>query len=271
MPETVIGYAPDVGATHYLSLLDGKIGRYLALTGATIKGREVLSLGLATHYVPSHSIDALVARLEAVEDIDQQGGIHGLVSIIQDYEVRYEDSATRKAKGSGLDRWRADEPDSPSRFVGPVRRVLDLAFSASSVDGIKKVLREYSSVPASALADVEDQAVAEFAAETLATLETRSPVSLAVTLRGMIKAEEEDLKSVAAGRGAAACATPFPLPSDARCHSPSSTRRSLDRSGEDGACSCSWSRGRSLREGGREKEGDTGGVNDGQEREGSVR
>lgn len=42
MPETKIGYSPDVGATFFLSRMDGEIGTYLGLTGSTLKGREVL-------------------------------------------------------------------------------------------------------------------------------------------------------------------------------------------------------------------------------------
>ena len=42
MPETKIGYSPDVGATFFLSRMDGEIGTYLVLTGSTLKGREVL-------------------------------------------------------------------------------------------------------------------------------------------------------------------------------------------------------------------------------------
>lgn len=42
MPETKIGYCPDVGASYYLSRLDGEIGTYLALTGTSLEGRAVL-------------------------------------------------------------------------------------------------------------------------------------------------------------------------------------------------------------------------------------
>jgi len=41
MPETKIGYCPDVGASFYLSRLDGELGTYLALTGEAIAGRAV--------------------------------------------------------------------------------------------------------------------------------------------------------------------------------------------------------------------------------------
>jgi 3-hydroxyisobutyryl-CoA hydrolase len=42
MPETKIGYFPDVGASYYLSRLDGELGTYLALTGDAVTGRAVL-------------------------------------------------------------------------------------------------------------------------------------------------------------------------------------------------------------------------------------
>ena len=42
MPETKIGYCPDVGANFFLSRLDGELGTYLALTGNTLNGRAVL-------------------------------------------------------------------------------------------------------------------------------------------------------------------------------------------------------------------------------------
>lgn len=42
MPETKIGYCPDVGGNYFLSRLDGEIGTYLALTSDSIRGRAVL-------------------------------------------------------------------------------------------------------------------------------------------------------------------------------------------------------------------------------------
>jgi enoyl-CoA hydratase len=57
MPETTIGLFPDVGGGWYLSRLPGRIGQYLALTGAPARRRECLALGLATHYVPSTRLD----------------------------------------------------------------------------------------------------------------------------------------------------------------------------------------------------------------------
>ena len=63
MPETGIGLFPDVGGGWYLSRLPGRVGEYLAATGARIDGAECMALGLATHYVPSARLDALKAAL----------------------------------------------------------------------------------------------------------------------------------------------------------------------------------------------------------------
>jgi enoyl-CoA hydratase/carnithine racemase len=41
MPETAIGFFPDVGATFLLPRLDRKLGVYLGLTGARLKGIDV--------------------------------------------------------------------------------------------------------------------------------------------------------------------------------------------------------------------------------------
>ena len=42
MPETKIGYCPDVGGNYFLSRLDGELGTYLALTSDLLYGRAVL-------------------------------------------------------------------------------------------------------------------------------------------------------------------------------------------------------------------------------------
>ena len=65
MPETAIGLFPDVGGGWYLSRLPGRVGQYLALTGARLDGSECLALGLATHYVPALALDDLKARIAA--------------------------------------------------------------------------------------------------------------------------------------------------------------------------------------------------------------
>jgi len=73
MPETGIGLFPDVGGGWFLSRLGGRLGQFLALTGARLKGEECLWAGLASHYVPSEMIDDLKARI--TEKPDRIAGI----------------------------------------------------------------------------------------------------------------------------------------------------------------------------------------------------
>ena len=56
MPETAIGFFPDVGGSYFLSQLKNGIGTYLGLTGKVINSRDMMDLGLATHYLPSEEL-----------------------------------------------------------------------------------------------------------------------------------------------------------------------------------------------------------------------
>ena len=52
------GLFPDVGGGHFLPQLPGKIGIFLALTGFRLKGRDVKSVGIATHFVEAAKVGA---------------------------------------------------------------------------------------------------------------------------------------------------------------------------------------------------------------------
>jgi enoyl-CoA hydratase len=56
MPETGIGFAPDVGGTHLLGRAPGELGTYLALTGEQIGAQDALLCGLADHHMPSTAL-----------------------------------------------------------------------------------------------------------------------------------------------------------------------------------------------------------------------
>ncbi len=70
MPETGIGLFPDIGATWFLNQCPGKIGLYLALTGARVRGADVLYAGFATHYAPSAALDGFRKDLASGADVD---------------------------------------------------------------------------------------------------------------------------------------------------------------------------------------------------------
>lgn len=63
MPETGIGFVPDVGGTHLLAHAPGETGTHLALTGAQIGAADALLCGLADHHVPSAALPALLDDL----------------------------------------------------------------------------------------------------------------------------------------------------------------------------------------------------------------
>jgi enoyl-CoA hydratase len=63
MPETGIGLFPDVGGGWYLPRLPGRVGEFMALTGARLDGAECHYLGLATHYVEQASLADMIERI----------------------------------------------------------------------------------------------------------------------------------------------------------------------------------------------------------------
>lgn len=63
MPETALGFFPDVGGSYFLPRLPAALGRWLGLTGARLDGAEAVALGLATHLVPEERLEDLRAAL----------------------------------------------------------------------------------------------------------------------------------------------------------------------------------------------------------------
>ncbi len=63
MPETGIGFVPDVGGTWLLGRAPGELGTHLALTGGQIGAADALLTGLADHHVPAAALDALASDL----------------------------------------------------------------------------------------------------------------------------------------------------------------------------------------------------------------
>jgi enoyl-CoA hydratase len=63
MPETGIGFVPDVGSSHFLSRAPGEMGMYLALTAERIALGDALDAGLVTHAVDRADFDAVIVAL----------------------------------------------------------------------------------------------------------------------------------------------------------------------------------------------------------------
>jgi len=104
MPETAIGFIPDVGSSHFLSRMPGEFGMYLALTGSRIGLGDAVAAGLVTHVVGRDRFDALLEQLAAGRAVAQ---------------------AIRDASGK-----------APQGALHAQRRRIETIFAASSVEAI---------------------------------------------------------------------------------------------------------------------------------------
>ncbi len=71
MPETGIGLFPDVGGTWFLPRLPGKVGTWLALTGARLGQADTVGTGVATHAVASERFDELCEALSETSGLER--------------------------------------------------------------------------------------------------------------------------------------------------------------------------------------------------------
>ncbi|KAI0540196.1 enoyl-CoA hydratase/isomerase [Xylaria digitata] len=157
MPETTIGFFPDVGASFFLPRMNGAIGTYLALTSNQLKGANVFYSGVATHYLHSTSLPNLESRLAELRFKDYDS-IEKRLGII---EMTIEEYAT------GL------PPKEPILLGGELRRAIDRCFSKRTVSDVILALKE------------EQGPTKAWAEETLHTLHQRSPTAVYVTLKQM--------------------------------------------------------------------------------------
>ncbi len=65
MPETGIGFFPDVGGSWFLPRLPGELGMYLGLTGTRLRAADCLYAGIATHHLPAERLPLLEEELVA--------------------------------------------------------------------------------------------------------------------------------------------------------------------------------------------------------------
>jgi enoyl-CoA hydratase len=156
MPETAIGFFPDVGASYFLPRLPGAMGMYLGLTGHRLDAADALYTGLATHFVPADGLDAV--GLDAVGDAlaDNPGDPVDLV----------------------LNRLAGRSPVAGSGLA-EVRGDVDWAFGAPALDGIEKRLRHLDT---------------PWAATALAALESASPHSLEITHALLARGRQRTLR-----------------------------------------------------------------------------
>jgi enoyl-CoA hydratase/carnithine racemase len=153
MPETGIGFFPDVGGTWFLPRCPGEVGIWLGLTGARLNGADSLAAGVGTHAVPSAGLAALEERL--VQRL-QGGDAHAVVAGILDEHAGAIGAATLPA----------------------LRSRIDACFAGESVAEIVNALQGEPT---------------GFGAEQLASLAGKSPLAVHVTLAQLRRGRELDI------------------------------------------------------------------------------
>ena len=141
MPETRIGFTPDVGGTWLLSRAPGRLGEYLGLTGAVMDAPDAVYAGFADHAVPSENLDGLRHALETRADPSSPTELVLLF----------------------------DETPPPSKLA-QAREWIDDAFAADTVAEIVERLRARPEAEASATADLLGELAPTGLAVTLASV-----------------------------------------------------------------------------------------------------
>jgi enoyl-CoA hydratase len=157
MPETGIGLFPDVGATRFLNLCPGHIGRYLGLTGARLGAADALYCGFATHLVPRERVAELKATLAG---------------------IAWQLGEERAQVEAVLAQFNADPGPPP---LAARRDAIDRCFAHDQVEAILDAL-------------AGERAEIAWVTETSASLLSKSPTSLRITLRQLVLGQAFDLE-----------------------------------------------------------------------------
>ncbi|KTD30848.1 Enoyl-CoA hydratase/carnithine racemase [Legionella moravica] len=149
MPETGIGFFPDIGASHLLTRCPGSLGIYLGLTGNRIGALDALNAGLIKYRVSSRQMGALT---EALISTDLSEDPYDKV-----------DRCIQKYSQSDL-----------QHEVSQIKPLINVCFSKPTVELILEALRGCDGIWAEGVHN---------------TLEQKSPLSLKVTLAQLHKAK----------------------------------------------------------------------------------
>jgi enoyl-CoA hydratase len=84
MPETSIGFFPDIGASWFLTRQPGELGTYIALTGEILGAPDVIVADLADVHVPSDRLADLVEALASLSAGASKTQISSVISGFSD-------------------------------------------------------------------------------------------------------------------------------------------------------------------------------------------
>ncbi|ANS79075.1 3-hydroxyisobutyryl-CoA hydrolase [Serinicoccus hydrothermalis] len=173
MPETIIGFFPDVAGLHPLSRAPGETGTHVALTGAPVGGADAVLLGMADALVPSASKGDVLAALRADPTLDAAG----LASVV---------GGTGHTEGSSRPAPTPTEHPSrpdPTSWLEQQRDWIDACYVGEDAAAILERLRERPEPEAQEAADL---------------VAARSPHSVAVALEALRRAATMSVEQVLA-------------------------------------------------------------------------
>jgi enoyl-CoA hydratase len=155
MPETGIGFYPDVGGTYFLPRLPGHSGFYLGLTGARIKSDDCVALGIAQHKVSPDSLPALIDQLaQQPFETDARATV---TEIIKQFDIASQSSPILEHQAA-----------------------IDLSFSANTMEAILQALQTSTDI---------------LCKEAASLIPKKSPTSLKVTLKALQESNHLDFNA----------------------------------------------------------------------------
>lgn len=197
MPETAIGFFPDVGGLYLLARAPGELGTHAALTGTPMTGADAVLCGLADTVVAPEAVEPLLAELAngaAVSDL-------GLSEPARGFGFREDPAALANgAPPTATDRGAGAPPTGAAADRGATSQPLPRSGTAAAT---APLAAERDWVDACYLGDdpgailaalrARPEAAAREAAEVIAS---RSPLSVAVTLAAIRRAASMTLAEV---------------------------------------------------------------------------
>ncbi|MFN7097324.1 MAG: enoyl-CoA hydratase/isomerase family protein, partial [Gammaproteobacteria bacterium] len=154
MPETGIGFFPDIGGTYFLPRCPDEMGTYLGLTGVRVNAADALYLNLVEHVVAAYRLPELLKTLVDTEFSEDEPEI--VTNIIAQFETPTEVSE-----------------------LHCYRDIVAECFSKDTLEVIIQTLKAHQS---------------PWHQSTLEELKKKSPLSLKVTLEALRRGITMDLK-----------------------------------------------------------------------------
>lgn len=180
MPETDIGFFPDVGTTFALPRLitlankNAQMALYLCLTGDVISGEDAYLLGLASHYIPHSNLEKLQTRLGELRPA---------------LDIKFFSDEFFDSVNLAIEEFTTPLPTNHKfKFSKDQLEVIEKCFdisSGKSINAIFSKLEAFEGTPE----------MMQFARDTKKKLESKSMTSMQVGIRLMQENSRDDIES----------------------------------------------------------------------------